>query len=187
MALPRPKIPQPPPHPIPTLQTLSFKHSVYGLLNPCYVPSGAPDLHDDTPSISSSGSLHNDSAQRAQSCATILAHPSTQLLLSRSPIKEVPTIIISFHRTFATHLRLAHWSGPWFNVTVFWGNHDTDDSPDAKNKILISLDERFGVEWVTGEDEGLAFRSKFGGMEGPDANAPEGVGKAGAEVWVSNV
>ncbi|KAG6869876.1 hypothetical protein C0993_005763, partial [Termitomyces sp. T159_Od127] len=125
---------------------------------------------------------------RDQSCAAFLQHPTTQLLLSKTPVGDVPTLVIPFHRTFATHLRLTHWSGPWFNVTVAWGNHRDHESKDDKNRILIGLDEQFEVEWVTsGKEEGLAFRGGIWGMEGPDATSPKGAGKEGAEVWFSKV
>ncbi|KNZ77126.1 hypothetical protein J132_06634 [Termitomyces sp. J132] len=126
-------------------------------------------------------------------------HPATPLRLKPMTFFEgenhrltecnhIPTLVIPFHRTFATHLRLTHWSGPWFNLTVVWGNHGEHESKDEKNRILIGLDERFEVEWVTyEEEEGLAFRGGIWGMEGPDATAPKERGKKGAEVWFAKV
>ncbi|KAG6864602.1 hypothetical protein C0991_008334 [Blastosporella zonata] len=190
LALPRPKDPQPPPRPIPSLEDYSFSHPAYGLLEPCFVPPGAPGPRNNA-SISSFLPLgvavpqkHIDPSDRATFCAAFIQQPATQLLLSNTPVSKVPTIIIPFHRTFATHLRLTHWSGPWFNVSVVWVNHNTEDSKEQRNRVLIGLDERFEVEWVTvNGEEGLAFRGGIWGMEGADAQAPEGAGKAGAEVW----
>ncbi|KAH0589798.1 hypothetical protein H2248_005512 [Termitomyces sp. 'cryptogamus'] len=189
MAIPRPQDPQPPPRPISTLQDYSFEHPAYGLLQPCFVPPRPPNSQN-----SSSTQAHDflrrgeSSANRVQSCAAFLQHPTTQLLLSQSTVADIPTLVIPFHRTFATHLRLTHWSGPWFNLTVVWGNHGEHESKDEKNRILIGLDERFEVEWVTyEEEEGLAFRGGIWGMEGPDATAPKERGKKGAEVWFAKV
>ncbi|KAG6860771.1 hypothetical protein C0995_007674 [Termitomyces sp. Mi166 len=188
MAIPRPRDPQPPPRPISTLQEYFFQHPSYGLLQPCYVPPGSLSIHT-SPSIHREHAYGNkkSSTNRAQSCAAFLQHPTTQLLLSKTPA-DIPTLVMPFPRTFATHLRLTHWSGPWFNVTIAWGNHREHESKDEKNRILIGLDERFEAEWVTyEEEEGLAFRGGIWGMEGPDATAPEDVGRKGAEVWFTKV
>ncbi|KAF5346703.1 hypothetical protein D9756_010347 [Leucocoprinus leucothites] len=56
-----------------------------------------------------------------------------------------------------------------------------DDEDDGD--MLMGLDEHFEVEWVIGEEEGLAFEGGSWGMEGPDAKARDGVLKESAEVW----
>jgi len=53
--------------------------------------------------------------------------------------------------------------------------------------VLIGLDEHFEVEWVHGEEEGLAFKDGFWGKEGLDSRSPEGTGKDSAEVWFNKV
>lgn len=138
-----------------------------------------------------------DSDDRAVACAAFLQHLTTRLLLAHTPVREVPTFVVPFRRTFATHLRLTHWSGPWFNVTVVWGNQGQEHKEgeqggdgEQDQGVLIGLDERFEVEWVAGrerEEDGLAFRGGIWGMEGSDAKSPEGVGKEGAEVWFARV
>ncbi|KAG6895643.1 hypothetical protein C0992_000242 [Termitomyces sp. T32_za158] len=161
MAIPRPQDLRPPPRPISSLQDYSFSHPAYRLLQPCYM---APELLNPQ-NVSSTGV--DDFAQRkaindrARSCAAFLQHPTTQLLLSKTPFTSVPTIVIPFRRTFATHLRLTHWSGPWFNLTVAWGNHGEHESKDDKNRILIGLDEQFEVEWVTDAEKEVNLRFDF--------------------------
>jgi len=49
--------------------------------------------------------------------------------------------------------------------------------------MVIGFDENFEVEWVHGDDEGLAFKGGFWGKEGPDSRSPGGSGKESAEVW----
>ncbi|KAG5640949.1 hypothetical protein DXG03_006547 [Asterophora parasitica] len=188
--LPRPKNPEAPPKPWQSLQNYTFSHPAYGVLRPCYVPPGSPGLKSNNNTSTPDASDAED-IDRALSCAAFLRHPTTKLLLAHTPVDEVPTFVIPFRRTFATHLRLTHWSGPWFNVTVVWGNqgHGQEDGSDGEG-VLVGLDERFEVEWVAGrdgEEDGLAFRGGIWGMEGHDAKSPEGVGKLGAEIWFARV
>ena len=58
---------------------------------------------------------------------------------------------------------------------------------DSGGDLLIGLDEHFEVEWVFGEEEGLAFKGGFWGMEGKEAKAPKGQGKESAEVWFAKI
>ncbi|KAF5376299.1 hypothetical protein D9615_008485 [Tricholomella constricta] len=211
-ALPRPANPQSPPRPLQNLQNYTFSHPAYGVLRPCYVPQGSPGPRgysnssisatvNTTVVRSAEYEIEND---RAAACDAFLQHPTTQLLLAKTPVREVQTLVVPFRRTFATHLRLTHWSGPWFNLSVVWGNQDQQDGEwsryqpfeGAANEnsdgqgVLIGLDERFEVEWVAdrdGQEEGLAFRGGIWGLEGLDAKAPEGVGKQGAEIWFPRV
>ncbi|KAG5649688.1 hypothetical protein H0H81_002495 [Sphagnurus paluster] len=181
-ALPRPTKPRPPPRSLMTLQNDTFSHPAYGVLKPCYVPATGWNVSSSVPAA------RDPSDTRAATCDVFLQHPTTQLLLKHTPLQDAPTLVIPFRRTFSTHLRLTHWSGPWFNLTVVWGNQDQQRGGDEG--VLIGLDERFEVEWVAGregEDEGLAFRGGIWGMEGPDAKSPEGVGRQGAEVWFGKI
>ena len=41
----------------------------------------------------------------------------------------------------------------------------------------------YEVEWVHGEEEGLAFKDGFWGKEGLDSRSPGGTGKDSTEVW----
>ena len=52
--------------------------------------------------------------------------------------------------------------------------------------VVSGLDQNFEVEWVTGTEEGLAFRGNFWG-KGRNANALVGRGKQSAEVWFAKV
>ena len=95
-----------------------------------------------------------------------------------------------------------------FNVSVVWANDDvrrelgivsgfgcgkedvgTGLDPGA---TLINLDETFTVDWVTSGQGaeplgGLAIRGGFWGMQGPDAEAPQWLGREAAEVWFGAV
>ncbi|RDB16293.1 Gigasin-6 [Hypsizygus marmoreus] len=204
--VPPPSVPSPPPLPLTTMQSRVFEHPTYGHLRFCYVSPALYAIriaHNSTNTTTSTNTTMGDTAEIE--CSSVLAHPTTQLILEDTP-PELPTLIASFKRTFATHMRLTHWSGGLFNVSAVWGNQGLDQGngcgmnakllkggADVGEGILIGLDERFEVEWVVpggrneGEEEGLAFRGGFWGMEGPDARAPVGKGKAGAEVWFGKV
>ena len=92
---------------------------------------------------------------------------------------SIPTLIIPWKRTFATHLRLAHFSENLFNVIVIWFESGSD--------ILYGLDDHYEVEWVHGEEEGLVFKDRFWGKEGLNSRLPGGTGKDSAEVWFKKV
>jgi hypothetical protein len=62
----------------------------------------------------------------------------------------------------------------------------TDTSAEDDGDMLVDLDAHFELEWVIDEEEeGLAVKGNFWGMEGPDAKTPGGEGKESAEVWFS--
>ena len=91
-----------------------------------------------------------------------------------------------------SHLRLSHFSGNLFNVTVMWNNAQvrSDEGLGKEGSggdVLIGLDQHFEVEWVSGEEEGLAFKGGFWGMEGKEAKSPTGEGKESAEVWFAKI
>jgi hypothetical protein len=138
--------------------------------------------------------------------------PSTSLPLQEPNGAAHPeTFVASFSRSFVSHLRLVHFTGDIFNVSAVWVNddvrqdlgidpgHSVDTQVRAEGRpttvqdpgaVLINLDETFTLEWVSssergheGDEEGLAIRDGFWGMEGPDAREPRGEGKQGAEVW----
>ena len=101
----------------------------------------------------------------------------------------IPTSIIPWQQTFATHLRLAHFSENFFNVTVIWSNAEVRQKEgfESGGDILYGLDDHYEVEWVHGEEEGLAFKDGFWGKEGLDSCSPGGTGKDSAEVWFKRV
>jgi len=176
---PRPATPEPPSAPFTSLARESFSHPAYGILQPCLVPA----------SVSSSP----DSVFQSQHCTNLLSSYPVQRILSVSDL-SIPTYIISWKRFFVTHLRLTHFNENLFNVTVIWSNAEVrekegyfDGEDEVKGDVLTGLDEKYEVEWVHGkngkEEEGLAFKGGFWGMEGLDARSPGGVGKESAEVW----
>ena len=176
---PRPATPEPPSAPFTSLARESFSHPAYGILQPCLVPS----------SVSSSP----DSVFESPHCTNLLSSYPVQRILSVSNL-SIPTFIISWKRFFASHLRLTHFNENLFNVTVIWSNADVREregyfcEEEAKGDVLGGLDDNYEVEWVHGtkngkEEEGLAFKGGFWGMEGFDARSPGGVGKESAEVW----
>ena len=91
----------------------------------------------------------------------LLASHSVRRILKNSDL-SIPTSIIPWKRTFATHLRLAHFSENLFNVTVIWSNAEVRQKEgfESGGDVLYGLDEHFKVEWVHG-DEGLAFKDGF--------------------------
>ncbi|TFK32568.1 beta-lactamase/transpeptidase-like protein [Crucibulum laeve] len=171
---PRPDPPLKPSAPLPDLAKKTFSHPTYGALQPCLVHS----------SIETTGpSVHTH-----DHCSSVLNSHSVQRILGATNL-SIPTFIIPWKRAFATHLRLRHFSGNLFNVTVIWTNAEVRAkeglslSGKDKGDSIIGLDEHFEVEWVHGEDEGLAFKGGFWGKEGPDSREPGGEGKESAEAW----
>lgn len=121
-----------------------------------------------------------------EQCAEILESWTAQRIITTLDF-SVPTFIIPWKRTFATHIRLAHFFGNLFNASILWSNAEVRarEGYSAGGDLLIGLDEHFEVEWVNGEgkEEGLAFKGGFWGKEGPDSRSPAGEGKDSAEVW----
>ncbi|KIM36480.1 hypothetical protein M413DRAFT_449178 [Hebeloma cylindrosporum] len=165
---PRPSPPKAPSGSFTQLASSSYRHPTYGLLQPCLVP--ATNTH----------------------CADVLASHPVQRILAHSDL-SIPTLIVPWKRTFATHLRLAHFSENLFNVTVVWSNAEVREKEGfgRGGDVVIGLDEHFEVEWVRGEEgegeEGLAFKGGFWGKEGLDSRSPGGIGKGSAEVWFGKV
>ena len=170
---PRPSSPKAPSAPFTQLALSSFSHPAYGTLQPCLVPG----------TISFPGVVTT-----YPHCVGLLASHPVQRILDHSDL-SIPTLIIPWKRTFATHLRLAHFSENLFNVTVIWSNAEVRENEGFENggDVLIGLDEHFEVEWVHGEEGGLAFKDGFWGKEGLDSRSPGGTGKDSAEVWFSKV
>jgi len=98
---------------------------------------------------------------------------------------------MAWKRGSSTHLRLSHFSQNIFNVSVIISNAEDRElegfgEKGAGGDVIFGLDQNFEVEWVTGEEEGLAFRGGFWG-KGKNANSPVGQGKESAEVWFAKV
>ncbi|KAJ3713629.1 beta-lactamase/transpeptidase-like protein [Lentinula raphanica] len=185
-ALPRPKIPQPPTHPISSLQGSSFMHPAYGVIQPCYVGTDAA-----SPSPSST------------TCASFIKDAATQQIL-RTPLTEnstledtlsIPTLMIPYSGFFSTHIMLRHFSGNLFNGSILWSNRATREKEGYHNggrddgDVITGFDDRFEVEWVPQSEmyeEGLAFKGGFWG-KGKKAKSPIGTGKESAEVWFSKL
>lgn len=172
---PRPTAPNAPDSPFTSLAEKSFTHPTYGTLKPCLVPNSVAYAETVTP------------VYQPRECDKILNSFAVQRILGASNL-SIPTYIIPWKRTFVTHLRLSHFSGNLFNATVLWSNADTREQEgrgtrESGGDLLIGFDERFEVEWVHGEKEGLAFKGGFWGKEGLDSRSPEGIEKESAEVW----
>ncbi|KAJ7833067.1 beta-lactamase/transpeptidase-like protein [Mycena leptocephala] len=97
---------------------------------------------------------------------------------------SIPTFIVPFKRTFATHLRFAHFAGNVFNASLIWSNGEVRaaEGYPAGGDVVVGLDERYEVEWVdggaeAGGEEGWAFKGNFWGKEG-DVRALEGEGRS---------
>ncbi|KAF9555829.1 beta-lactamase/transpeptidase-like protein [Agrocybe pediades] len=177
---PRPTSPEAPSASFSSLAERKYSHPAYGPLEPCLVPT---TIDDDAQHISS--------YKAHKHCDSLLESKAVQRILGASDL-SIPTYIIPFKRSFATHLRLSHFSGNLFNVTVLWSNAEVREREGHKRNergddMLIGFDESFEVEWVHGDDEGLAFKGGFWGKEGPDSRSPGGTGKDSAEVWFGKV
>jgi len=170
---PRPPSPKPPSASFTQLAESSFSHPTYGVLQPCFVPGTISSLHEP---------------MTHPHCVDLLASHPVQRILGQSDL-SIPTLIIPWKRTFATHLRLAHFSENLFNVTVIWSNAEVREKEGFENggDVLIGLDLHYEVEWVHGEEAGLAFKDGFWGKEGPDSRSPGGTGKDSAEVWFNKI
>ncbi|KJA24150.1 hypothetical protein HYPSUDRAFT_65659 [Hypholoma sublateritium FD-334 SS-4] len=178
--------PRPSPHHLPVfpfsaLSEKTFSHPSYGILQPCLVP--------DTPSAFD----RSEPASHTHAhCDSLLQSRPVQRILSVSDL-SIPTYIIPWKRTFATHVVLAHFSGNLFNATVLWTNSEVREREGygPGDDLVIGFNEHFEVEWVNGGDdedapekeEGLAFKGGFWGKEGLDSQSPGGEGKDSAEVW----
>ena len=95
-------------------------------------------------------------------CVDFLASHSVRRILKNSDL-SIPTSIIPLKRTFATHLRLAHFSENFFNVTAIWSNAEVQQKEGFENggDALYGMDDHYEVEWVHGEEEGLALKDGF--------------------------
>lgn len=219
---PRPKQPEAPTRQLKDLGQKRFRHETYGDVALCLVPTdllrnpyssaAAKAKHDPTPpsvdgaqqplTSPNEDNVDEDYPNPYTNCTQLLSNPSTLHIISSeghsSTAQPPATFISTFHRTFATHLKLVHFSGNLFNVSTVWANDDVrrelglaqkDDDGEYlvdSGAMLINLDETFTLEWVhakEGEEEGLAITGGLWGMEGPDASEPKGKGKDGAEVW----
>ena len=170
---PRPPLPKAPSGSFTQLAESSFIHPTYGILQPCLVPGTVSSLDEPT---------------TCPHCVDLLASHSVRRILENSDL-SIPTLIIPWKRTFATHLRLAHFSENLFNVTVIWSNAEVRQREgfESGGDMLDGLDDHYEVEWVHGEEEGLAFKDEFWGKEGPDSRSPGGTGKDSAEVWFKKI
>jgi len=168
--IPRPNPPQPPPLPFTTLAYRVFTNPAYGTLRLCPVPQTMPK---DSASV----------LKPNPSCASFLDSYATKRILSVTDLTN-PTYLISWKRGFSTHIRFAHWSGSIFKISVISSNAEIREAEGfpSGGDVLAGLDQTFEVEWVTGKEEGLAFRGNFWGM-GEHGNPPAGKGKESAEVW----
>ena len=167
---PRPSLPKAPSRSFAQLAESTFSHPTYGILQPCLVPGTV------------------DEPKPCPHCIDLLASHSVQRILQNSDL-SIPTLIIQWKRTFATHLRLVHFSENLFNVSIIWSNAEVRQKEgfESGGDLLCGLDEHFEVEWVHGEEEGLAFKDGIWGKEGLDSRSPGGIGKDSAEVWFKKV
>ncbi|KAF9057542.1 beta-lactamase/transpeptidase-like protein [Panaeolus papilionaceus] len=182
---PRPTSPDPPSKSFYALAARTFSHLTYGTLEPCLVPS-----YKGAAGPGSQAVLHASKSHHHKHCQRLLSSSPVERILSVTDL-SVPTYIIPWTRMFASHLRLSHFSGNIFNVTVLWSNSEvrekegyhTHDDGQNLGDFLIGFDDTYEVEWVHGKEEGLAFKNNFWGREGKDSQAPGGTGKDSAEVW----
>jgi hypothetical protein len=152
----------------------TFSHSAYGTFQPCFVES--------------------KTVGRSAACTEVINTAVVQRILSASADADsIPTFIVPFKRTFATHLRFAHFAGNVFNASLIWSNGEVRaaEGYPAGGDVVVGLDERYEVEWVdggaeAGGEEGWAFKGNFWGKEG-DVRALEGEGKDAAEVWFRRI
>ena len=63
---------------------------------------------------------------------------------------------------------LTHFSENLFNVTVICSNAEVREKEGFESgcDVLYGLDDHYEVEWVHGEEEGLAFKVGFGERRG---------------------
>ena len=170
---PRPPLPKAPSGSFTQLAESSFSHPTYGKLQPCLVPETVSSLYEHT---------------TYPHCVDLLASHPVRRILENSDL-SIPTLIIPWKRTFVTHLRLVHFSENLFNVSVIESNAEVREKEgfESGGDVLTGLDDNFEVEWVHGEEEGLAFKDGFWGKEGPDSRSPGGTGKDSAEVWFNKI
>ena len=168
---PRPSLPRAPSGSFAHLAKSSFSLPTYGILQPCLVPGTV----DENPMI-------------YPHCVDFLASHSVRRILKNSDL-SILTLIIPWKQSFSTHLRLAHFPENLFNVTVIWSNAEVRQKEgfESGGDVLYGLDEHFQMEWVHGEEEGLAFKDGFWGKEGLDSRSPGGTGKDSAEVLFKKV
>lgn len=164
-----------------------YYHPVYGLLRPCLVPESLPPSKEAPITVAD---------MVVDPCSEILDSLPVRRILDISDL-SIPTFIIPYMGTqeaTAAYIRLSHFSGNILNATAIWTNAAVrlDEGLLSVNEngrwtddgdVVFPLQD-FLVEWVTAEEEGLAFKGDFWGM-GMGAKEPLGHGKEGAEVWFS--
>ncbi|KAJ7758369.1 beta-lactamase/transpeptidase-like protein [Mycena metata] len=169
---PRPSPPVLPSVPFSAMEG-TFTHGAYGSIQPCLVQSKGSGL--------------------SAACSSVINTPVVQRILGASSVDTIPTFIVPFKRTFATYLRLAHFSGNTFNASLIWSNSDAraaEGYPEGGD-VVVGLDERYVVEWVSGagdggSEDGFSFTGNFWGKAG-EVRALEGKGKDAAEVWFGRI
>ncbi|KAJ3573150.1 hypothetical protein NP233_g2618 [Leucocoprinus birnbaumii] len=194
----RPSQPKPPAFPIHLLAQRTYKHPTYGSLQPCVVPSSLSnqtiEQRDECTSLLDSLSVRRILHE------TDLTIPTLIIPWKRS--------FVSHLRLQHFDANLFNVTVIWSNVEIRqkegYGTRPSDfmnsgiaiqtdqtqatlctpsDADEDDGDMLINLDEHFEIEWVVDEEEGLAFKGGFWGMEGTDAKEPGGTGKESAEVW----
>ncbi|KAF9441628.1 beta-lactamase/transpeptidase-like protein [Macrolepiota fuliginosa MF-IS2] len=116
---PRPDSPTPPSAPLEVLASGTYNHPAYGVLQPCLVPPQHYSLTSHSDHLHSSKETHAYHVHAH--CEALLTSPTAQYIFSQTNL-SIPTLLIPFKRTFATHLRLQHFTRNIFNISVLWGN-----------------------------------------------------------------
>ncbi|KAF5346704.1 hypothetical protein D9756_010344 [Leucocoprinus leucothites] len=202
---PRPSPPKSPSSPIKLLAQRTFDHPTYGTLQPCLVPSSLSlsstdhqlDQRAECSTLLDSLPVHRILRETNLTIPTLIV-PWKRSFVTHLRLQHFDanlfnvTVIwsnaeVRREEGLATPLRPSPIMDSRIAIQTRDGGQTplhTDDGDDEDDgDMLIGLDEHFEVEWVVGEEEGLAFKGGFWGMEGPDAKAPGGVGKESAEVW----
>lgn len=134
---PRPEFPTLPAAPLTSLAEKTYYHPTYGNLQPCLVPSSLK--HDHV--------LRDTHATQTthKHCDTLLASLPVQRILDGTDL-TIPTLIIPWPRLLASHLRVQHFTGNLFNVTVVWSNGETRKREGyvARARQNTNLDVRSG-------------------------------------------
>lgn len=206
---PRPTLPKPPSSSVEFLAQRTYDHSTYGSLQPCVVPSSLPSRALQQRAECST--LLNSLPVRRILQATDLTIPTliipwkrvfvthlrlqhfdanlfnASVIWSNADVRREEGLVTPLSAAEGINSRVVaqseqdqaamYRSGGTSNGHLSVGEDGGD--------LLTGLDRHFTVEWAVqdGEEEGLAFKGNFWGMEGSDAKAPTGEGKEGAEVW----
>ncbi|KAK7050032.1 hypothetical protein VNI00_005464 [Paramarasmius palmivorus] len=161
---PRPSNPAPPPLPLEQLAGV-YRNLGYGDIELCFVGSNG----------------------QTDSCRKVLKE--LPVVLPGGINEDIPTLVARWDRFWSSHVKLEHFDGAMFNVTMLESRPTDDESDPYWTATPSTGDEVHTAEFVV-DDEGKVGFGITGGVwgAGPGVEGPVGESvKERAEVWFEKI